>query len=175
MMNYPLRIIVCLSLLFLSLPSIALVEVGFFSAVPSNPFVEPNKNFVHVAIRFKGQWLSAMPYHGVYLADGFNHYYHVTSIFIHDRENLKESDYAIYLEREFKYWSDWDDETSTSCSKLVGQILGLTPKPMESVLWVEGSNKRAMGLSPDEVFEALTSMGYKSLGTCVDELSDIST
>lgn len=161
-----LIVLMCISI---SAAALAEVEIGFFSATQGSSTEQATSGFVHVAIKYQGQWLSAMPYHGVYLTEGFNHYYHTASIIIPNIKNLSENDFRQYLGVDFNYYSDWNDPETISCSKLVGRLLNLNPKVM-SFQPLSGGKKALMGLSPDEIFSVLSAQGHAVLNKCVISL-----
>lgn len=150
-----------LKLIFFPL-SFAQVHVAFFEQYnPQKQLIrlEPNGRFFHIAISYEGGWLHAHPFHGVVAVSDVKQIGRPAVVL----SNAWMPALTIEQIRPFVGLSydprfRWEDQKSSYCSKLVGQLLGLKPRPMhfEAIHWARlFKTQGELGLSPDDVYEEL--------------------
>ncbi|WP_413289920.1 YiiX/YebB-like N1pC/P60 family cysteine hydrolase [Bdellovibrio sp. HCB337] len=149
-------------LVFLVQISWAQVQVAFLEG-PSQI-----GRFSHVAISYKGQWLHTHPYRGVELVStvALGHMGVLTEVMVlNDRSEPSEKFVNEVLGKPYDHGYSWDSD-GYYCSKLVGIILGLQPKPMtfDASIWPPSFQKLKgrPGISPDDVYLQLTKQGYRT-------------
>lgn len=151
-------------ILFFVFQSQGAVEVAFFQYIDQNGKVlsfEENGIFFHTAIKTKDGWLSAGIF-GVRLDKDIKDVSANLAVIIKNpnMKTITKTDYEKYLglpfDREFK----WNDQTSTYCSKLVANILGIEPQPLSntSIKTDLGTIvfNDTVGISPDEIYKILS-------------------
>jgi hypothetical protein len=124
--------------------------------------LEPGGRFGHVAVFNEGQWFHAFPPRHVETIDKLDRFGKLTVILELSKDVIVDERFLMNeLGKETTVQSEWSDDQTTYCSKLVGQFLGLSPKPCDwsAQHWEQVPlNKRPntrQGLSPDDIFEAL--------------------
>lgn len=150
-------------------PAVAPVEVVFFELYDKGKRVEleAGGQYYHVAIKTEAGWLHSHPG-----AEGVTFLKDLSQIskkfVILENPNAKAvslMDVHRYLGLPFDFFYRWNDERTSYCSKLVAQILGIPPKPMSfsSEHWGQafGIERGEVGLSPDDLFDALLERGYR--------------
>ncbi len=150
-------IILLLSLLG-SLDSRAQTTVYFFEYRMPNGQVysfDPGGRFYHAALKYQDQILEAHPFYGAHLTSDLNKVGHLVAI-LQSHKVVKDFDAKVQaqLGKAFNLYSPWDDPNSTQCSKLIGQIIGVSP------VLVEGGN---LSLSPDTLYRELKKLGFKDI------------
>jgi len=168
------RVIACVLLALLShlgANSVqATLHVAFFKWVDTDGKlvqIEPDGKFGHVAIAYEDKWLHAHVFRGVELADSLEKIGIVSEVLKLDiAAPLTAEEIEPLLGLPYDRLYLWQNPEGTYCSKLVGKLLGLTPKPMSfsTSYWKQFKKlppKDEPGLSPDDVYEALIKSGYK--------------
>ena len=122
--------------------------------------LEPNGQFAHLAIAYKGQWLHSYPWKGTVLFASLNSVAPDFEILtIRSLPDLTEAEVGPLLGLPYDDQYSWEDPGKTYCSKLVGKLLKLRPRPMkfEGKFWENRKNLPVgkLGLSPDEVYHQL--------------------
>lgn len=145
----------------------ASVEVYFFEYRDHKGKIysfDPNGKYYHAAIRLPdGRLLEAHPYFGGRVAKD------IKAIGYKLVAALKfKKEFSGLLERAedqigkpFDLYSNWEDPKTTQCSKLVGQIIGVSP-----VLYDDGRYT----LSPDTLYFQLKKQGFKDCQSCLNSL-----
>jgi hypothetical protein len=141
-----------------SLDSKAQTTVYFFEYRMPNGQVysfDPGGRFYHAALKVQDQILEAHPFYGARLTGDLDKVGHLVAI-LHSKKTVKnfEAKVQAQLGKAFNLYSAWDDPNSTQCSKLIGQIIGVSPVP------VEGGN---ISLSPDTLYRELKKRGFKDI------------
>ena len=116
---------------------------------------DPGGRFYHAALKYKDQVLEAHPFYGAHLTSDLDKVGHLVAI-LQSKKSVKNFDEKVQaqLGKAFNLYSPWDDPTSTQCSKLIGQIIGVSP------VLVEGGN---ISLSPDTLYRELKKHGFKDI------------
>jgi len=116
---------------------------------------DPGGRFYHAALKVHDQILEAHPFYGARLTGDLSKVGHLVAI-LQSKKNVKNFDAKVQAElgKAFNLYSPWDDPNSTQCSKLIGQIIGVSPVP------VEGGN---ISLSPDTLYRELKKRGFKDI------------
>jgi hypothetical protein len=116
---------------------------------------DPGGRFYHAALKFHDQILEAHPFYGARLTGDLDKVGHLVAI-LHSKKTVKDFDAKVQaqLGKAFNLYSPWDDQNSTQCSKLIGQIIGVSPVP------VVGGN---ISLSPDTLYRELKKRGFKDI------------
>lgn len=145
-------------IIFFSVFSNAQTTVYFFEYRLSNGEVysfDKGGRFYHAALKFEDKILEAHPYYGAHLASDLSSVGHLAAILYSPGsiENLAAKVQA-QLGRKFDLYSHWEDPKTTQCSKLVGQIIGVSP------VVVEGGN---LSLSPDLLYAELIKRGFLNM------------
>ncbi|MBC7458472.1 MAG: hypothetical protein H7235_09350 [Bdellovibrionaceae bacterium] len=111
--------------------------------------------FYHAALKYHDQILEAHPYYGAHLTSDLDQVGHLVAI-LHSQKTVKNFDAKVQaqLGKPFNLYSAWDDQNSTQCSKLIGQIIGVSPVPVQ-----DGS----LSLSPDTLYRELKKRGFKDI------------
>ncbi len=115
---------------------------------------DPGGRFYHSALKYREQILEAHPYYGAHLVSGLQEVnYHLVAI-LKSQKTVKNFDAKVkaQLGKPFNLYSRWEDPNSTQCSKLIGQIIGVSP-----VLVSDGT----ISLSPDTLYRELKKRGFK--------------
>jgi hypothetical protein len=141
-----------------SLSAKAQTTVYFFEYRMPNGQVysfDPGGRFYHAALKFHDQILEAHPFYGARLTGDLDKVGHLVAI-LHSKKTVKDFDAKVQaqLGKAFNLYSPWDDPNSTQCSKLIGQIIGVSPVP------VQGGN---ISLSPDTLYRELKKRGFKDI------------
>ena len=107
--------------------------------------------FYHTALKFHEKVLEAHPYYGAHLVSGLDQVGRLAAI-LYSKKSVQNFDAKVQaqLGKPFNLYSPWNDLTSTQCSKLIGQIIGVSP-----VLVADGS----ISLSPDTLYRELKKIG----------------
>lgn len=115
--------------------------------------------FYHVALKYKNQILEAHPYYGVHLAKDINKVGQLAAVLI-SKTDIPDLDQKVQnqLGKKFNLYSPWGDKNTTQCSKLVGQIIGVSP-----VLFENGDRT----LSPDRLYKQLVKMNFHDCQSCL--------
>ncbi|MBO9665605.1 MAG: hypothetical protein J7501_02180 [Bdellovibrio sp.] len=148
----------------------ASVKVAFFEARDANGKIvtmEKGGRFIHVAISVGNKWMHAHPYWGVQLVDSLKKIGDPAVILTDESvADLNESQVQKYLRQKYDSSFSWEDHDKTYCSKLIANILQISPSPMQftGTVWQFQNRARAqgVGVSPDDVFNELKSRGYHS-------------
>lgn len=140
------------------------VQVAFFehpqvTASPSE--LEPNGRYHHVAISVGRQWLHAHPWRGVELVDQIGQIGQLSKlIHLHGQPAVQPEEVRHLIGRPYNLLAPWHSDESYNCSKLVGQLLGITPRPMtfSGAAWrgIRNLPRGELGLSPDDIHRWLT-------------------
>ena len=133
--------------------------------------LEAGGHYGHVALRVqmpdgKLQWLHAHPYYGVVLQQDISHKNEVIDIFSAGTEEIQYEHIRDYVGLKYDPQFRWEDPLTTYCSKLVGQILNMKPKPMhfDAPFWKDQKDhlqSGALGISPDDIYRELLNRGFK--------------
>ncbi len=115
--------------------------------------------FYHVAMKYKNQVLEAHPYFGVRLVVDIKKVGHLVAVLKH-HQAVKNLDLKVQAElgKKFDLYSPWNDPTTTQCSKLIGQIIGVSP-----VIVANGN----LSLSPDLLYAELIKHGFRDCQSCL--------
>lgn len=156
--------------LFLNLTAQAEVKIAFVQMRDTQNNVvqlEPNGEYAHIALSYKGQWLHVHPYRGVELVSSgeLAQMGILDVITLTDKNEPSESKVKSVLGQPFDREFKWKGNKNY-CAKLVGQMLDIAPRPMhfEADIWKTVNplkNTRApmfsdeWGLSPDDIFHEL--------------------
>ncbi len=142
------------------------IRVAFFRF----PDGEVGDRFYHVALEVTGplgkRWISAEPYWGVRVVDDLSKISHQPVVFLIQKKlaDLRLENLSRYIGMPFDSDMDWQREDRMYCSKLIAKILQIAPTPMSfsDPRWPKHLQARvgAVGISPDEVFQSLQSLGY---------------
>ena len=114
---------------------------------------DPGGRFYHAALKYQDQILEAHPYYGAHLVNDLVQVGHLVAV-LHSQKSVKNFDAKVkaQLGKAFDLYSPWKDATTTQCSKLIGQIIGVSP-----VLVSDGT----VSLSPDTLYRELKKRGFK--------------
>ena len=145
-------------ILFFKAFSYAQTTVYFFEYRLSNGSVysfDEGGRFYHTALKVDDKVLEAHPFYGARLASDLSSVGHLAAILYSPDpiENLNAKVQAL-LGRKFDLYSPWDNPQTTQCSKLVGQIIGVSP------VVVQGGN---LSLSPDLLYAELIKRGFTDI------------
>lgn len=144
------------------------VEVAFLEFHTDDGQVvelEPGGRYLHVAIRVGGQWLHAHTHQGVVLVDTLEPYGHrIIRLVNHTIPDPKPEMVATWLGKPFDRTYSWYNPEATYCTRLVADLLGISPQPMTfaSRHWKNSSMIPVgqLGLSPDDLFWILRTRGF---------------
>lgn len=141
------------------------VVVVFFEYKKSNGQIisfDPGGRFYHAALKYADGYIEAHPYYGVHYEKNVKKVGHPVAV-LKSKRVINDLDQRVknQLDKDFDLYSPWNDEKTTQCSKLVGQILGVTP------VKVQGGN---ISLSPDTLYHQLVKMGYRPCMSCLSSL-----
>lgn len=165
---------ICLILLLVSFSTsaieVAFLEVHDFNGRPLE--LEPGARFAHVLVRYKNKWLHSHPgLPGVALSDDPSEFGRVKSILIDP--TLPEPDdktVEFWLGKPFDHTFSWTNRNATYCTRLVAQILGVSPQPMrfEGAAWKRfpGPQPGGVGLSPDDLHAELLARDFRESDDC---------
>ena len=160
------------------------IQVAFLEVYNKNGELvrlEPGGRFAHVAISYKGGWLHSHPPYPVQWVPSLEAFGTVAEIIeVHHYPNYFEDYLARQIGKASSLESEWNDKDSTYCSKLVGKILGIPPRPnnWDAPIWRENplSVYPLWGLSPDDIYEHLMAnqnrktVSYIPAGSCSQSL-----
>ncbi len=158
-------------ILLLLLPRVGypLVKVAFLEVKGpdgKNLELEAGAPFAHLAISYRGQWLHALPAHGVELVteEQLEEIGSVAAVIEMEDQDEPATDFVnSILGSPYEMSFSWDSNRYY-CSKLVGKILHLVPEPMNfnAPAWPEYFHKYngLPGISPQAVFRQLVAKGY---------------
>lgn len=143
-------------------------EVAFIESYDLNGKriqLEPNGQFMHVAIRVGDYWLHAHPASGVELIPTLERYGHrIIRLINEDVPEPSPELFFHWLGKGFDHAFTWEDPERTYCSRLVANMLGIAPLPMQFAAerWQVVQQKRigSLGLSPDDLYSILLDKGY---------------
>lgn len=147
----------------------ATVRVAFFEAYnPDGTLVRMEKGgrFFHAALELEdGRWLHAHPARGVEVIKDLSKLGTQPVVLINDDYSaVKLSEVRPFEGLPFDFGYVWENTGATYCAKLIAQILGLPPLPMnfESEFW-EGRRPQqpGMGLSPDDIYALLMARDFR--------------
>lgn len=157
-------------ILLMPLFSFASIDIAFIELRTQNGQLiqlEPNGQFVHIAISYQGGWLHSHPYRGVEVIsqDILEKIGTIKSIItISELDSLKRNQVEKYLGKPSDPEFSWRDD-KIYCSELVAKLLNIDPQPMtfETAIWPDRfqSLKGQLGLSPDDLFQLLVKNGYQ--------------
>lgn len=122
------------------------VKVAFFVHRTKNGQIQPIETggtFYHVAIQYSNQWLHAHPFYGVQVVDNVNDIGQLYSIIEVDRD-ISITRFKAEFGKSFSITDSWENKKSTYCSKLIAQILEISPTLMK--------NGNGWGISPDDIY-----------------------
>lgn len=154
---------------FLSLASSApAAEVAFIEFYKENGQLvqlEPGGRFMHVGIRIGDYWLHAHPHTGVELTSSLERFGHrIVRLANHEVPEPRREQIYYWLGKGFDFSYRWNCTDATYCSRLVADLLDVSPLPMffEADHWrnVEGKPIGELGVSPDDLFQILLAAGY---------------
>jgi len=116
---------------------------------------DPGGRFYHAALKFHDQILEAHPFYGARLTEDLSKVGHLVAI-LQSNKSVKNFDQKVQaqLGKAFNLYSAWEDQNSTQCSKLIGQIIGVSPVPV-----ADGN----ISLSPDTLYRELKKRGFKDI------------
>jgi hypothetical protein len=150
------KLFLVITILCLNLSLQAGTTVYFFEHRNPNGDVysfDPGGRFYHAALKYKNQIVQAHPYYGVQLTTNLTQVGHLAAALYSTKNVLNLSaKIQAQLGKKFSLYSDWNDPKTTQCSKLVGQIIGVSP------VIVQGGN---LSLSPDLLYAELIKMNFK--------------
>jgi hypothetical protein len=134
--------------------------------------LEPGGRFSHVAIEFKGQWLHAHPARErPEVTDAIEHFGR-NPVHLANPEFPEPTDaqVATYLNKNYGYELEWrDGDDTTYSARLVGELLGIRPRPAYFLaeIWGRFVGQGGLGLSPDDIFEITTrELGFVLVDPC---------
>src|SRR6266404_5567871 len=121
--------------------------------------LEPGGRFMHVAIRIGDKWLHAHSRAGVELFDDLDEVGN-RALILRNRSVPEPTwiDYQHWLGKSFDFRYSWTRPDATYCSRLVADLLGVAPLPMEfaAEIWKDHVYREealgTKGLSPDDLF-----------------------
>lgn len=147
--------------------------VAFFEYPPETKGMrfEQGGRFFHLALQTELGWIHAIQKGGVQLIqEPLPLPLGEILILTDPKYALTTTEVESVMGLQFSTWSEWDDPKTMSCSKLVGKLLQLIPKPMDfsTNYWKQIEaiypNIRLphgrLGISPDEVYRQLTSQPH---------------
>lgn len=148
----------------------ASIEVAFLQTRNSDRSLvqlEPNGNFSHIAISYKGKWLHAHPYRGVELVSK-NELEKMgeikLTIKISNSSSIHPAVVKSFLGKPYDPSFSWSDD-KIYCSELIAKILNIDPAPMnfDSAFWPQKYKalQGELGISPDDIFNHFKAQGYK--------------
>ncbi|MDG0817685.1 hypothetical protein [Bdellovibrio svalbardensis] len=155
-------IISFLATLILSCSGYGKVQVAFFEHRTKDGQLQPIEaggQLYHVAVQYNDKWLNAHPYYGVQEVDDVRKIGDLYSIIEIDQDVPLEK-YKAEFGKHFSISDYWENPKSTYCSKLVAQILDLSPTFMK--------NGNGWGISPDEVYKILSSKPHREVRSCTN-------
>ena len=144
---------------------VAFLEVNGRDGKPIQ--LEPGGRFMHVAIRYKSQWLHAHAQGGVELVDSLKGF--GDKILYLENPNIPDpayEDFEYWLGRRFDYTYTWGNPIATYCTRLLAELLNIEPAGMnfDSGHWgLHAYREEAIGkvgLSPDDLYKILIDLGY---------------
>lgn len=169
MQLFKIKFFIMMVFLLVSEMGNSVVQVAFIEAYwPDGRVVEfgPGGRYFHVAIGIDGLWYDSFPNE---LVQGkqfleFDESFTLGEVLENRAVDLTAKDMEPYLGLAFDKTFSWDKKGCTYCSKLVADVLGVpaTRMDFEGKHW-QGSevyNKGGLGISPDELYEALISRGF---------------
>ena len=163
-------------LLLFGCQSFAQVYLAFVEVKDKNGQIiqyEPQGQFMHMAISYKGYWLHSYPPHGVSLTtlQELQKLGTVTIMPLMDVKPLRQQDIQKFVGKPFDYDFPWDD-SKIYCAELIAKILGIRPSPMDfsAPVWPARYKRLQgqLGISPDDIFDHFT--GKKRTLSCRDRL-----
>lgn len=122
---------------------------------------DPWGRFYHAAMQTPDGIIEAHPYFGVHIVKNLSkiHYRLAGALYhIKDVPNLSQKIHNE-LGKSFELYSHWDNPKTTQCSKLIGQIIGVSPVPVEGNM---------ISLSPDTLYRELKKMGFTDCQSCLN-------
>jgi hypothetical protein len=133
--------------------------------------LEPGGRFGHVAIWLDGMWLHAHPERGVDLVFDIEEYGYDIEILVNNSWASPTWHQAYpWLGKPFDMQYRWNCLDATYCSRLVAELLGVPPRPMEfkSEIWARHTHRAVgeLGLSPDELYKDLLLRGFRPRKDC---------
>ncbi|MBL7665364.1 MAG: hypothetical protein JNM93_09535 [Bacteriovoracaceae bacterium] len=148
---------------------VAFIKVYDKSFVPLK--LERNSHFFHLAISYQDGWVHAHNFRGVekikhFKEMGFEHFT-VTTLTAVQHPNL-DHEITKYIGKKFDRHFSWGGE-ELYCSELIARIFSIEPTPMsfDGEQWERMLSSRGqLGISPDEVYEALSEQGFQIDRNC---------
>ena len=133
----------------------------FYTADGELISLEPGGRFGHVAISYRGGWLHSFPPRPVEWVPDLEPFGHVAKILeITHAPNYHDDFIRREIGKVSTIDSEWDDQDSTYCAKLIGKILGVPPRVnlWDAPIWREKPREvyTLWGLSPDDIYQHLT-------------------
>ena len=146
------------------------VRVAFLTATDSKgkPVqLEKDGRFSHVAIWVEGKWLHSYINRPVEWVETLEDYGMIGEVLVDPKASpITFEQIKKLLELPYDPSYAWNNSQSTYCAKLVGLLLGVKPLPMSfsSERWkdTELLPVGELGLSPDDIYDALVNRGYRS-------------
>lgn len=167
-----MKFIFFLSIYFYSILAFSKVRVAFFEAYyRDGRRVELTTGglYFHVAIEAGGKWYHTSPKEGVTTLTELKSQpgMRLVEVLEHEEIKITYKDIKPYLHQKFDYTYNWDSRETTYCSKFIAQLLDIKPKKMSfaSPHWnlAKNLNRSGLGISPDDLFEALIHRGFQIL------------
>lgn len=161
--------ILIFTLLFFSSLSHATVRVAFFRMYSSTGELlrlEPEGQFFHMAVQLAdGQWLHSHPAKGVEIVPRLSAISSRAVVLTNEMwPSLTLADVQPYVGLPFDYRYNWSDSKSSYCAKLVANLLNIEPLPMtfadEHWKGSQQASLTGLGLSPDDLYRILGTMGF---------------
>lgn len=123
---------------------------------------EEGGKFYHAALKYQDGYIEARPYYGVHFEQDIKKMGAVAAV-LRSPKTIPHLDQRVQKElgKRFELYSDWNDPDTTQCSKLVGQIIGVSPVKLST-----GN----ISLSPDTLFRQLLHLGFKPCMSCLSSL-----
>lgn len=121
--------------------------------------LEPNGQFAHMAVSYRGQWLHAHPLNGVEIIsqadlEKIGSIKTIITLLEYDELDIKQVE--KYLGKPYDFEYSWGEER-IYCAELVAKLLNIDPLPMnfESSFWSSNysSLRGKLGLSPDDLYQ----------------------
>ena len=123
----------------------------------------PDEERYHVAVKINNYWYQMLPWYGfiksesfelkdpeIYEKDGKTYQVFVEN-YVNASLTLPDPDIGPLQNLKFDLFSEWNDPLTSHCSKLVGKLLGFSPKKLRELNPSQNEN-----LSPDDIFDYIT-------------------
>lgn len=157
-----------LFILFINLVWAEPVRVAFFKGYDEQGKevrLTDDGEYFHTSIQIEGVWYEVETKEGVRrMASVTEHPYLKLRRVLEKNIGLSYKDIAPYMGLPFDTKYYWDDPESSYCTKLIANLLNVSPRPMsfEGENWENALHapKGTLGLSPDELYKELLSLGF---------------